>query len=390
MSRRHLAPTAMRTPVTKSQVQTVNQTKHDEEIAIAVMGATGSGKSTFINLVSGSHLDVGNGLKSCTSSVETSRTFELFGRRVTLIDTPGFDDTTKSDTDILKMIALYLSTIYENGRKLSGVIYIHRISDFRMTGISRRNFSMFRKLCGDDTLKNVIIATNMWSEVSEERGAARELELATDEILFKPVLDLGAQMLRHDNTRASAVEILLQLINNHPRALSIQKQLVDEGRQLEDTDAGEELSREMAELVRKQRAELAQVQEEMREALLAKDEETRKELDQVRMDLEANVKRIESDRERLSSEYADEKKRSDAKIQEVMAALAAEEAAREARQARIDELHATMRDNAAASEAERSRMKEEIETLRQQSTRNNALGFFGGVGRALDRFFRII
>ena len=31
---------------------------------------------------------------------------------VTLVDTPGFDDTTKSDTDILKMLAIFLSSMY--------------------------------------------------------------------------------------------------------------------------------------------------------------------------------------------------------------------------------------------------------------------------------------
>ncbi|OCH83800.1 hypothetical protein OBBRIDRAFT_892121 [Obba rivulosa] len=82
----------------------------DEEITIAIMGATGSGKTTFINTISGSNLQVGNGLKSCTSAVERSCHFQLFGRNITLIDTPGFDDTTISDTDILKMIAAYLST----------------------------------------------------------------------------------------------------------------------------------------------------------------------------------------------------------------------------------------------------------------------------------------
>ena len=40
--------------------------------------------------------------------------------------------------------------------KLSGVIYMHRISDFKMGGISRRNFHMFRSLCGEKTLKNVV------------------------------------------------------------------------------------------------------------------------------------------------------------------------------------------------------------------------------------------
>lgn len=55
-------------------------------------------------------MSVGMGLQSCTVNVQTSNTFQLFGRSVTLVDTPGFDDTTVSDTDILKRIAIYLST----------------------------------------------------------------------------------------------------------------------------------------------------------------------------------------------------------------------------------------------------------------------------------------
>ena len=49
---------------------------------------------------------------SCTSKVQTANTFVLFGKLVTLVDTPGFDDTTISDTDILKMIGVYLSATY--------------------------------------------------------------------------------------------------------------------------------------------------------------------------------------------------------------------------------------------------------------------------------------
>ena len=78
---------------------------------LRVMGATGSGKTSFINLVSGSNLKVGHGLKSCSTVVQPSTPFELDGRLVTLIDTPGFDDTTMSDTDILKVIAAFLSTM---------------------------------------------------------------------------------------------------------------------------------------------------------------------------------------------------------------------------------------------------------------------------------------
>jgi predicted GTPase len=68
----------------------------------------GSGKSTFINLISGSTLGVSDSMESCTSTVQASIPFELGGQTVTLIDTPGFDDTNRSDADVLKMIAMFL------------------------------------------------------------------------------------------------------------------------------------------------------------------------------------------------------------------------------------------------------------------------------------------
>jgi len=49
-------------------------------------------------------------LGSCTAEVQLAEEFKLDGRRVALIDTPGFDDTTKSDTDILRNIATFLAT----------------------------------------------------------------------------------------------------------------------------------------------------------------------------------------------------------------------------------------------------------------------------------------
>ncbi|TFK40443.1 P-loop containing nucleoside triphosphate hydrolase protein, partial [Crucibulum laeve] len=229
-----------------------------------VMGATGSGKTSFINLVSGSTLRVGRGLQSCTSIVQVSQPFELEGRSITLIDTPGFDDTTKSDADVLRMIAAFLATAYENGKKLAGVIYFHRISDFRMGGISTRNFKLFRELCGESTLHNVVIVTNMWGEVSKEVGEARETELATREMFFKPVLDKGAQLLRHHNSFESGNEILKYLVGNHPLSLRIQRELVDQKKDISQTAAGAELNRELMQQVAKHRQEMRVLQEEMR------------------------------------------------------------------------------------------------------------------------------
>ena len=67
--------------------------------------------SQFINLASGSSLRIGMGLTSCTAEVKLADEFTLDGATVTLIDTPGFDDTSKSDADILEMIAAFLATM---------------------------------------------------------------------------------------------------------------------------------------------------------------------------------------------------------------------------------------------------------------------------------------
>jgi len=58
---------------------------------------------------SGSNLPIGTDLASSTAKVQPSDEFTLDGQRVLLVDTPGFDDTYKSDTDILKMIAAFLA-----------------------------------------------------------------------------------------------------------------------------------------------------------------------------------------------------------------------------------------------------------------------------------------
>ncbi len=59
--------------------------------------------------------------------------FPLQGYNVYLIDTPGFDDTNRSDVDTLKLIAHYLSVSYANRVCIGGIVYLHRISDNRVT-----------------------------------------------------------------------------------------------------------------------------------------------------------------------------------------------------------------------------------------------------------------
>ncbi|TFK74165.1 hypothetical protein BDN72DRAFT_956009 [Pluteus cervinus] len=368
----------------------------NQDVLIAVMGATGSGKTTFINSVSGSKLRVGRGLQSCTDTIQPAKPFELDGRTVTLIDTPGFDDTAKSDADVLKMIAAFLAATaselsidpglrYEQGMKLSGVVYLHRISDNRMGGISTRNFRMFRQLCGDSSLKNVVIATNMWGLVDEDVAEEREAELAGHDAFFKPVLEKGAQLARHLNTTGSGHDVLRRIINNNPLPLRIQRELIDEGIDITKTAAGAELNRELWKQVLKHRQEIKQIQQEMREAIRMKDEETKRELEQETSRLQHEMRKIQNDSMQLKFHYGQEKMRLEGRLQQI-ADAARQETAQVAStyQRQIQELHDRLHTTISTSSLEKEeilRRLNEIQMSRRSSARE---GVFVMIGRALD------
>ena len=85
---------------------------------------------------------------------------------------------------------------------------MHRISDTRVGGTAKRNLRIFQKLCGRDSFKNVVIVTTMWDKVTPEEGEQREQELQRSDSLFKPLMDEGATMVRHEGTRESALKIM--------------------------------------------------------------------------------------------------------------------------------------------------------------------------------------
>jgi len=253
---------------------------------IVVMGATGSGKTSFINLASGSKLDVGVDLKSCTEEVQTSERFTVDDRPVVLVDTPGFHDTVKSDMDILNSIARSLAAWYERGESLSGIIYVHRISDVRFTGTAAKSFKTLLAMCGDQALRNVVIMTTMWGKVTAEVGVARERELASS--FFKPALDNGALLLRHNDSIESTHQLIRTILDKQWVTLRIQKEIVDQGKSLSETAAGKELQKELNERVKKHQRQLQELHEMLNQTK-ANDGETRQELEQEILKLQQEL-----------------------------------------------------------------------------------------------------
>ncbi|KEY67953.1 hypothetical protein S7711_02161 [Stachybotrys chartarum IBT 7711] len=236
----------------------------NKDVVIAVMGMTGSGKTTFISKVTGrSDLKIGHDLTSCTRDIEVIET-KIGDTTVRFVDTPGFSDTHLSDTEVLQMIADYLATAYKNDMKLSGIIYLHPISDTRITHHATKNLEMFRKLTGEKNLKNVVLTTSMWDKVSPEEGARREAELKSK--FWKVFVALGANVTRYNGSPESARDVAAMLMGNHPFYLQLQEEMGKGNKLLRDTSAGRELMVEIGRMKKEHQREIEDLKATMLQA----------------------------------------------------------------------------------------------------------------------------
>jgi len=244
-----------------------------EEKTILIMGSTGCGKTTFVNLVARADFKVGHKLESCTQEIQSS-SFSLGDEMVTIIDTPGLDDTERPQAEVLLRIATFLKDSYQSETKLAGVIFLQRISDVRMSKAAIQSYRLFRKICGDTAMVNVMLVTNMWGAVSAAKGAQRERELR--EHYFKDVIERGARMVRHDNTLKSAQSILLEVLHKNPRILQIQDELAVQQMRIPETAVGVEFGLQLEEEVKKHQQQIDQLRGELTQVLSEANGETRR------------------------------------------------------------------------------------------------------------------
>lgn len=172
------------------------------------------------------------------------------GENVILIDMPGFDDTSRSDAEILRELSYSLAILHLRNVRLAGLIYLHRITDPRMTGSAMKNLRLFKSLCGERNYAHVILATTMWTEVEEERAVGREREQELRGTYWADMIRLGSEVKRHSGSWNSALDIVRTLTGvgrrvTTPVTLAIQQELVVEGRALSDTEVGRILSQEI-------------------------------------------------------------------------------------------------------------------------------------------------
>jgi hypothetical protein len=162
-----------------------------------------------------------------------------------------------------------------------------------------RNFTMFRKLCGAETLKNVVIATTMWQKEEVEIALEREEELQNDPNFFKYAIEEGASMRRHDGTLQSAQALLRELIKNDPKALRVQRQVVDEAKELDQTDVGLELAKERQKIAAQYEKKMKALEMSMKDA----NRREREILQKQRADMEGQQRRMEEEQENMARNF---------------------------------------------------------------------------------------
>ncbi|XXH02238.1 hypothetical protein Hte_008606 [Hypoxylon texense] len=287
--------------VADTSISTSSQIKKqkNKDIFIAIMGMTGSGKTTFISKLTGRDLKIGHKLESCTQDIEVVNA-KIGDYTVHMIDTPGFSDTHRSDTQILEAIADYLAVAYSQRIRLSGIIYLHPISDNRITNQSIKNLKMFQKLTGTDNAEGVVLVTSMWDKVSAKEGEAREEELQTK--FWKILMACGAQVSRHDGSTESAKRVAFMLIHNKPFYTQLQEEIGKENKALKDTAAGMEMMAELSRIKEQHRTELEEVKELMLQAATQQNEVAVAALEEHYKNMLQDMEKIRADEKRMNNE----------------------------------------------------------------------------------------
>lgn len=220
---------------------------------------------------------------------------------------------------MLREIASWLAASYTNKVLLHGMIYLHRITDVRMQGSAKKNLLMFKKLCGDDALRKVVLTTTMWDKIPHDEGVDREQQLSGTPEFWGFMISKGSTVYRHDNTVESAIRIINVLAHdNSTVTLDLQSQMVNQKQALNETAAGRELESELIKERQKWAAELLDAQKQMEEAIRLRDKESEQALREIKDEFIAQMRRLELENKQL---HINTERLRDAKIEKLEKAL---------------------------------------------------------------------
>lgn len=110
---------------------------------------------------------------------------------------------------------------------------------------------VFEKLCGPKSLHNVVIVTTKWDRLPKDDTIAEKLEAELLRDHMAILVKSGAKSARHDNSIESVLQIVRPVMLYAATKTRIQEELVDERKDLKDTEAGKRVAQDLSDKIDK-------------------------------------------------------------------------------------------------------------------------------------------
>ncbi|KAE9372080.1 hypothetical protein N431DRAFT_235870 [Stipitochalara longipes BDJ] len=140
---------------------------------ILLLGLTGAGKTSYINRITQSALQISDRMFSGTLKVQFVNT-TIQGKLVSFVDTPGFDDPERSVAEILLSITAWIRDNLGDKHKVTAALYLHSIETSRVFESAQSNVKLFEQIVGRNAMANVGLVSTHWDAVTIPIAEQRE------------------------------------------------------------------------------------------------------------------------------------------------------------------------------------------------------------------------
>ncbi|XP_078697960.1 uncharacterized protein LOC144925735 [Branchiostoma floridae x Branchiostoma belcheri] len=209
-----------------------------EELRVAVIGKTGSGKSSTANMIVGSDKFGVTCSASSATKVSTYESRKKDDRKIAVIDTPGICDTDTNHDYVCNEICKIATTFSKGLHALLLVVSLARFTQEEVDAIE-----MLRKLFGEEFMEYVVIVLTHKDDVDQDPKFMGDVEKYIDDAPknFKKLLEecKGQYVLFDNKTRDETLKRqqlakLVNLITDRTAVHPFTDEIFEEGQREKD------------------------------------------------------------------------------------------------------------------------------------------------------------